>query len=48
MRGKNMDVKILSAKEVEKLDDTAKKEYFDKLREYSKSLKTNDLLQKIE
>jgi len=37
-----MDIKFLSAKEVEKLDDAAKKAYFEKLREYSKSLKAND------
>lgn len=37
-----MDIKFLSAKEVEKLDDAAKKAYFDKLKEYSKTLKMND------
>lgn len=37
-----MDIKILSSKEVEKLDEKTKKEYFEKLKEYSRSLKTND------
>lgn len=37
-----MDIKILSSKEIEKLDEETKKEYFNKLREYSKNLKIND------
>ena len=37
-----MDVKFLSSKEIENLDEKLKKEYFEKLREYSKNLKTND------
>lgn len=37
-----MDIKILSSKELEKLDPTSKKEYFDRLREYSKNLKRDD------
>ena len=37
-----MDIKILSSKQVEQLDEKTKKEYFNKLKEYSKSLKTND------
>ena len=37
-----MDVKFLSSKEIENLDEKSKKEYFEKLREYSKNLKTND------
>lgn len=36
-----MSIKILSSKEVEQLDAKAKKEYFNKLREYSDNLKIN-------
>lgn len=42
-----MDIKILSSKEIEMLDQKSKKEYFERLREYSSSLKTNDLGKKI-
>ena len=37
-----MNIDFLSSKEIEKLDVKSKKEYFNKLREYTESLKTND------
>jgi len=37
-----MDMKFLSSKEIEKLDEKSKKEYFDMLREYSNRLKTSN------